>query len=284
MVLDDHPGVVTTPLDTPFGWQTITIVVVAFALRRVIARFSAKLPGWSGAIAVYLEAVWVFIALSFIKDLLAGLPDWFATRRMFAWAVDGWAQLQLTFTWIGWLGDAFAFVTRQLGEVVFQPLAWLALAAIVLAGTLPIVKRARRTRFDTARESATRGWNRIGPRSRRILSWPVAGLFERWQPIATALRLIWRAGPVALGTYVLLFGVLTVGGEWLRFGISRALGPHDSFWWSAWDQPIGLVIEFAVFPLQLCLVAAAFDRCLRALNAPVSAPVAARAEGRAPTS
>ncbi len=288
MVLDDDPTTVTTPLDTPFGWQTISIVVAAFLLRRLIARFSAKLPGWFGVIAVYLEAVWVFIALSFIKDLLVGVPEWFATRRMFAWAVDGWAQLQLSFTWITWLSDAFAFIARQLGEVIFQPLAWLALAAIVLGGALPLVKRAqtraRASRLDAARESATRGWNRIGPRTRRILSWPFGGLVERWQPIATALRLIWRAGPVAMGLYVLLFGVLTVGAEWLRFVLYRALGPHELSWWGAWEQPIGLVLDLVVFPLQVCLVAAAFDRCLRVLDERVSAPAEELAEVRGLTS
>jgi hypothetical protein len=255
-----------TALDTPFSLPTISIVVGAFVLRRLIARFSARLPAWFGAIAVYLEAVWVFIALSFFKDLLAGVPLWFQTRRMFAWAVDGWEQLRASFDWLQWLGDAIAWIALQLGEVVAQPLAWLALGAIVLAGALPLTKRARSSRFDGMREAADRRWSRVGPRTRRILMLPVNGLRERWQPVGTALRLIWRAGPVALGIYVLAFGVLTVASDWLSIGVYHLLGPHDLSWWKAWEQPFGLLFDVLVFPLQVSLVAAAFDRCLAATS------------------
>jgi hypothetical protein len=269
--LETNPG--GTALDTPFSWQTITIVVVAFALRRVIARFAAKLPAWFGIVAVYLEAVWVFIAVSFIRDLLIGVPDWFATRRMFAWIVDDWARLRDSFPVVQFLSDGWAWTTRQLGEAVFQPLAWLALAAIVLAGAIPLAsRRRRRTRIDDLRDSAGRRWVAIGPRTRRILMWPVNGLLERWRPIGSALRLIWRAGPVVMGFYVIAFGVLTIGTEWMRFGLYHAFGPHPLGWWTAWDQPIGLLIDTVIFLLQICLVAAAFDRCVRALDERVSDP------------
>jgi hypothetical protein len=275
--LDNTPG--ATALDTPFTWQTISIVVAAFVLRRLIARFSAKLPGWFGIVAVYLEAVWVFIAVSFIRDLLIGVPEWFATRRMFAWAVDGWAELREMFPVVQFVNDGWGWITVQLGEAVFQPLAWLALAAIVLAGALPLAgRRRRRTRIDQMRDAATRRWQTIGPRTRRILMWPVNGFVERWQPIATALRLIWGAGPVVMGMYVLAFGVLTIGTEWLRYGVFHVLGPHELGWWRAWDQPIGLLIDTVIFLLQICLVAAAFDRCIRALDDRVSDPAEELAE------
>jgi hypothetical protein len=164
------------------------------------------------------------------------------------------------------VSDAWGWLTLQLGEVVFQPLAWLALGSIVLAGALPIERRRRRARLDRVREATTARWNRIGPRTRRILMWPVNGVVERWQPIGTALRLIWRAGPATLGVYVLAFGVLTVGTDWLRFAVYHALGPHESGWWQSWDEPLTLLVGAITFPLQICLVAAAVDRCLRALD------------------
>jgi hypothetical protein len=262
-----------TPLDTPFSWQTIAIVLGAFALRRVIAHFAARLPRWFGIIAVYLEAVWVFIAVSFIRDLLAGVPDWFATRRMFAGIVDGWAALRESVPALQWVTDAWAWLLAQLGDAVFQPFAWLALAAIVLAGALPLVsRRRRRSRLDAARDSATRRWLAVGSRTRRILMWPVNGFLERWQPIATAFRLIWRAGPVVMGTYVIAFGVLTIGTQWVEVLIQRAIGPHETGFWIAWEQPLALLIDVVLYVPQIALVAAAFDRCLRALDTRVSAP------------
>ncbi|HTL41271.1 MAG TPA: hypothetical protein VL294_07340 [Pseudolysinimonas sp.] len=256
-----------TPLDTPFTWQTVTIVVVAFVLRRVLAHFADRLPRWVGIISTYLEAVWIFIALAFIGDLLAGIPEWLATRRMFAWAVDGWGQLRSEFRVVEWLGDALQWTSVQLGNVVFQPLAWLALASIVLAGALPLAARRRSVRMRRARASFGRQWSRLGPRTRRILMLPVTGILERWQPVATALRLIWGAGPAALGVYVLAFAVLTVGTSWLQTALYHAWGPHEAGWWLAWDQPLSLLVGVLTFPVQICLVAAAFDRCLRALDA-----------------
>lgn len=276
-----------TPLDTPFSWQTISIVVAAFVLRRVLAHFAAKLPAWTGLVATYLEAVWVFIALQFIADLIAGWPEWFATRRMFAWAVDGWEGIRDAVPAIRIATDVWDWIARQLGEAVFQPLAWLALAAIVLGGTLSLAarrRRATRTRLDDAREAATRRWQALGPRTRRILQWPVNGFLERWQPIATAFRLVWRAGPIVMGVYIIAFGVLTIGTEWLRFAIHQTLGPHEIQWWIAWDEPIGLVVDVVIYLLQISLVAAAFDRCLQALDDRVSAPAAELDEVAAPRS
>jgi hypothetical protein len=122
-------------------------------------------------------------------------------------------------------------------------------------------------RMRRARAAVARRWSRVGPRTRRILMLPVTGFLERWQPVATALRLIWGAGPAALGLYVLAFAVLTAGTAWLQTGLYHALGPHEAGWWLAWDQPLSLLVGVLTFPLQICLVAAAFDRCLRALDA-----------------
>ncbi|MEZ5189890.1 MAG: hypothetical protein R2717_02680 [Schumannella sp.] len=240
-----------TALDTPFSWQTVSIVVVAFALRRVMARFAAKLPGWTGLVAVYLEAVWVFIAVSFIRDLLIGLPDWFATRRMFAWAVDGWASLRESIPAIDWVTEAWGWITRQLGEAVFQPLAWLALAAIVLAGTL-VVPRARAGDVSprSARPPRAGGGGRTAhpshPDVARQRTARALGAHRERFPAGLARR---SGGH---GVYVLAFGVLTVGSEWLRYAVYHLLGPHELRWWIAWDEPIGLAIDVVIYLLQLC--------------------------------
>lgn len=261
-----------TALDIPFSLLTVSVVVGAFVLRRLLTRFEARLPRWVGAISVYLEAVWVFIAVILISRLLALVPDWLASRRMFAWAVDGWAQLRAASDLLVWVSDGVAWIALQLGEVVAQPLAWLALAAIVLASALPAARRHAGTRsvpkarLDAALAATTARWQNLGPRTRKVLEWLVSGFLERWQPVATAARLIWGAGPITVGLYILAFSVLTVATEWLRYAIYHLLGPHDGGWWGSLEQPIELVIAVIVFPLQLCLVAAAFDFCVRGLD------------------
>ncbi len=275
----------STPLDVPFSLLTVSIVAGAFILRRVLARFQSRLPGWVGAVSVYLEAVWVFIAVILISQLLALIPDWLASRRMFAWAVDGWAQLRAASDLLVWVTDGVAWIALQLGEVVAQPLAWLALASIVLAGALPAVRRstghhgARQARLEAARAATAARWQNLGPRTRKVLQWLVSGFLERWQPVATAARLIWGAGPITVGVYILAFSVLTVATEWLRYAIYHLLGPHDGGWWGSLEQPIELVIATIVFPLQLCLVAAAFDFCVRARDSRVEDEVSDPAAG-----
>lgn len=266
----------STPLDIPFSVPTVVIVVGAFLLRWLLGRFADRLPRWVGIVTVYLEAVWVLIAVLFISRLLAFVPDWLASRRMFAWAVDGWARLQAESDLLLRIGDAIGWISLQLGEAVAQPLAWLALGAIVLAGALPIARRRsmRRTRVDALRDAANRRWERTGSRTRSVLTWAASGFLERWQPIVTAVRLIWRAGPVTMGVYILGFGVLAVGAEWLHAAIYHLLGPHDSGWWGSVQQPIELVVVALTFPLQLCVVAAAFDHCLRALDEDLTSPAA----------
>jgi hypothetical protein len=272
----DDPG---AAFDVPVSVISIGLVAAAFVLRLLLQRFASKLPQWTGVFAVYLEAVWVFVAVLLVRTLLADVPQWFATRRMFAWAVDGWAELRESFAWVRGLGDVIAWLSVQFGEVIAQPLAWLALAAIVLIGALPgRASRAAAGRTGRLRSAASDRWSRLSPRTRRLLLAPVNGVVERWQPIATAAGLIWRAGPIAMGSYVLAFTLIGVGAEWLRLVVWRLIGPHDFGWWSAADQPLALLIDAVVFPLQVCVVAAAFDLCLRRLDEEVTTPAAELAE------
>ena len=50
---------------------TVGIVVVAFVLRLVLKKYSEKLPKWFGFVAAYLEAVWLFLAIDIIGQILS---------------------------------------------------------------------------------------------------------------------------------------------------------------------------------------------------------------------
>jgi hypothetical protein len=260
------PSAVNEPLKVSLGVMSVTFVVVAFVLRVLVGRFSSRLPKWFGGISAYLEAAWLITAGLVIQDLLKGVPEWFASRRMFAWIVDGVAQLRESFSWFGTIWDGIAWLLNAIGEVVVLPLAWLALAAIVFAHVLP--RRARRAASRSARlrEAAERRWHRM-PRPVRVLGTSLSsGLRERWEPIATALALIWRNGPVRLGIYVVAFAMVTVAGQWMSALIYHLLGPHDTGWWIATSDPFVLLITAITTPLQFIIVAAAFDETLATLD------------------
>lgn len=242
----------------PLSVVTATLVVVAFGLRWLMGRFAARLPPWSKAVATYLEAVWVLVLLLVIQDLLASVPPWLATRRMFAWAVDGWAAIVDSIPWLGAAGEIVGWTLGQTATLIALPLAWLAIASIVYFGAMP-----RSTRPAPAVSRASERWSRMPVWLRGIATRLAAGLVERFAPVALAARLIWRSGPLALGAYLLAFAVITALGAWLRLALYRLLGPHETGWWFGASDVVDLCVTTVTAVLQVCLVAAAFDHALR---------------------
>ena len=272
------PEAANHPLRVTVGVMSITFVVVAFGLRLALGRFADRLPKWFGAISAYLEAAWLLTAAFAIKDILDGVPAWLASRRMFAWIVDGIAELREMFSWFALVGDVIAWLVSTIGIVIVLPLAWLALAAIVFAGVLPRRVRRASGRSARLREAAERRWRRM-PRPLRVLgTWLSSGLRDRWEPIATALSLVVRNGPVRLGAYLLAFAVVTVSGQWLYALIYQLIGPHEVGWWIATSDPITLLVAVITTPLQFMLVAAAFDETLGSLDEQVVSADAELAE------
>lgn len=260
------PDLPNRPLSVTVGVMSITFVVVAFVLRFAIGRLARRLPRWVGAFSAYLEAAWLLTAAIALMNILAGVPEWFATRRMFGWFVDGIAQLRADLSWFAGVGDALVWLLGAIGDVLVQPLAWLALAAIVFAGALP--RRTPRTtgRAARMRDAASRRWRRM-PRPLRRLGESLTSSFrERWEPIATALSLVWRNGALELGVYVLAFAVVTAGTQWLKVLAYTLIGPHEIGWWIGMDDPLALLNAAITVPLQIVIVAAAFDRSLARLD------------------
>lgn len=276
--LQDNFGADTSV--TTVTWVSIAVLVAAFVLRLVLGRLAPRLPRWTSLVITYLEALWVLVAFLTLRDLLGLLGRWLETRRMFAWAVDGWAYIREQFAWLGTIGDGVAWVWNQVGTLVGLPLAWLAFAAIVYFGSIP---RAARPTPKAVAEAGAR-WQRLPVWMRRLGSAVGSGVLERWQPVARAARLIWHAGPITMGTYLLAFAVLTSATQWLRILLFRLIGPHETNWWAGMSDAVGLVVAAVVAVLQVALVAAAFDRALAsgADRAPAAEGVSASARPTAP--
>jgi len=238
---------------------SIIILVVAFAVRWVLGRFATRLPRWVSLVATYFEAVWVFVALNLIRDALGLLGDWLSTRRMFAGLVDAWSAVRETFAWIGVISDGIGWVWAQIGTIVGLPLAWLAFAAIIYFGTMP--RSSRPT--PKAASAASERWGRMPVWVRRLGAALSGGILDRWRPVALAARLIWRSGPLAMGTYLLAFAVITAASEWLSMLAYRVVGPHEIAWWYGASDAIQLGVNAVLAVLQVCVVAAAFDHALR---------------------
>ena len=81
-----------------------------------------------------------------------------------------------------------------------------------------------------------------------------------FRSIGAALVLMWRAGPVPIAGYVLLFTVVTFTQQWLLVGIGRALGPHEylAFWVPA-STLIVMAVTVVVEPVRIAVIAGAYD-------------------------
>jgi hypothetical protein len=103
--------------------------------------------------------------------------------------------------------------------------------------------------------------------------WVRARLFDIWselvarfQPISRALVLMWRAGPVLIGGYILLYTLLLALESLVGIGVTRLFGPNDiSGFWMVNDQLILLAIPLIIEPLRIVLVSSSYDQVIARL-------------------
>ena len=247
-----------------FGPVTIAIIVVAFVLRWLWKRYRDRLPKAVAAVAVYLEVLWVYLSATLIADALGVVDVWVQSRQAMVWLGDvrEWVATQLVL--VSWVWDAVEWALGEVGGIVLLPIAWLAIVGVIygqavapqtarLGGTL--VVRAR-SRFDTL---PSRLRARLGDLWRDFIS--------RFQPIGRALLLMWRAGPVLIGSYILLFTILLFVASILQWGITRVIGPQDIVGFWEINAPLAfLFIPLIIEPLRVVLVASAYDAVIGRLT------------------
>lgn len=252
-----------------FGPLTIAIIILAFAGRWLWKRYRARLPRGLAAIAVYLEVLWVYLSVTLIADALNTVTAWVRTRQGIVWLgeVREWVGDRLVP--VAWIWDGIEWFLGEAGGIVLLPIAWLTIAGVIYGQAVApqtvrlsgrIITRAQ-ARYNTVP-------SRLRARLRDIWSDMVA----RFQPIGRALLLMWRAGPVLIGTYALVFTVLLWLDGALELGITRALGPNDlGNFWMVNEPLIFLVVPLIVEPLRVVIVASAYDAVIGRL-APAAAP------------
>lgn len=251
---------------------SIAVAVIAFVGRFVLKRLRSRLPAWTTIVTVYLEAVWVFIAVNVLSNLFSVVPDWIDSRQFIRsleelrqTLVDNSVTLRLAW-------DGASWVWNSSSEIVFLALAWLLVAGVVYVRSLTTSRLELRRR---ARPVGTL----VGA---KVTSAPVAlarrarplfdDAIEIAKPLLLSARVIWRGGIVFLAVYVFAYALWVSIGDWVLASIYAAIGPHPYGWWMATDQPIGFLIDLLVEPVRISLLAVAFDFCLR--RAPRAADVA----------
>ena len=257
---------VGTVLNLQLDASTISVVVVAFAARFAIKKYSAKLPRWTNLIAVYLESLWVYLTIFLISFYLEDVWAWVDSRAAVRWYEGFWATVGDFFTPLAVVWSGIQWAIGEVGALALLPLAWLTLAGVVYGRALakPTITFRPQSRYY----SGVRARVTAMPKGllRRVKDVGV-DFFSRFAPITNALLLIWRAGVVPMGLFVLAYAVLEAGIVWLDLAAVRLIGPHDFYnWWLNFDGMLGFAVAVLIEPLRLCLVAAAYDFCLRKLE------------------
>ena len=244
-------------LELSFNVWTVLIIVLAFAARWAWGRWAGRLPKALAVLAVYCEVVWVFFSLLLLKDLTDAATAWIDQRAVMAWlgevrmAFAGW------FPPIVWLGDGVGWLLSQAGPVLLAPLAWLTVAGVVYGQAIVAEKLQIQHRLVAQmRERVARVPNPVMRRLRDLGT----ELGSRFLPIWRAILLMWRAGPVIVASYSLLYTIVIVAESWLRYGLSRWIGPHDAvLFWAVFWPVIFLIPPLIIEPIRFSLIAGAYD-------------------------
>ena len=240
-----------------FGPITIVIIVAAFAGRWLWKRYRSRLPKGLAAIAVYLEVLWVYLSVTLIGDALNQVAAWVQTRQGLVWLGDlrEWVGAQLAP--VAWVWDAVEWLLGEVGGIVLLPIAWLTIAGVIYGQA--VAPQSARLGGRVAVRAQAR-FNTLPSRLRARLRDIWSDVIARFQPIGRALLLMWRAGPVLVGSYVLLFTILLGLDAALEIGVTRAIGPQElGGFWMVNAPLIFLFVPLVIEPLRVVLVASAYD-------------------------
>jgi hypothetical protein len=274
-------GQVTPQPDGPTSVSTLALIglgVGAYLLRLLLRRRRDEQPGGPVRLLVitYLEALWLFITAYQAFSFLPAPGEWIEQRQAVAWVQDGYAWLTDSLLGLGPLRELWDTVGGVLGTAVAElwgaavlPLMFITVVAVIYGRALerPSDERvgapsAWRQRFDPV----TRRWQASPQVVRATGTTLVADWKERWQPVAAALRLVLHAGLRPLLGYFLAFAAVTAAAEWLGILLREyVVGPQPIAVWKLLDEPYTMAVDGLKLALQVCLLAAAYDRIVGGL-------------------
>jgi len=243
---------------------TIFTIVAAFSARWAFKRFNQKLPKWTALLAVYFEAVWVFFSLFLISDGFDSLAAWVDSRVAIQWVTDvrSWIGEQLVP--VAWIWDGVAATIGTLTGLLVQPLAWLAIAGVIYGQAVEAEQPGLQKRLT---ETAQKRMKNLPATVSRWLGELAKEFTSRFRPIVDAIVLMWRAGPVLIASYVLVYTVVLALDPTLRWLLSRVIGPHDlSTFWRVFSDALFLIVPLVLEPIRIAVVSGAYDRTLGRLR------------------
>lgn len=257
--VSDQDTVLNLPLN---GW-TVAIIVLALAGRWAWSKWSTRLSAWLSPVAVYLEVVWVFFSVMVLGDVFDTIKAWVDSRAAMAFLEDVRETILDAVAPLRWLWEAIGWVLTEAGPVLVAPLAWLTIAGVVFGQAIVAEKlRVENQLISRFRQHATAIPNPVVRRLKDLGD----ELGARFRPIGRAILLMWRAGPLLVASYAVLYVAVKALESYLSFGITRLIGPHEFLTWAIILPVVGIVPMLIMEPVRIAVISGAYDATLARLR------------------
>jgi hypothetical protein len=256
---DSDPGETVSRLPFTPTISVLCIVVIGIGLRSLLSTLSMGfLRVLFTPLGAYVEVLWLSTVVVAGNTVRSWASAWLDARQVGVWWHDSWDRIGAAFEPIRVVLEAF---WHNVDIVVFAPLAWLTLGAVVYGRQLTERKITdERLATSALRRSKTLPFGLSFAAGSATL-----GLYNRFAPLFNSVRLLSRAGLRAMLVFCIAFVILqlTPQGVW---EIERILiGPHDlGEFWMPVSYLTGAVNSAIRWVFIVCLVAAATDRLLEA--------------------
>lgn len=250
---------------------TVVMIGVCFAGRLLWKKHQSRLPRVLALVAFYLETMWVFLTVTLLSGLADSVTEWVSTRQAMVWlaGLRGWLGEHLAL--LAWIWDGVEWLLGQVGGVALAPIAWLTIAGVIFGQAVaPQAPEFGHAAIVVARQR----YESLPERVRARLADVSEQVLDVFRPIGKVMVLMWRAGPVLIGGYILLYTLAVVAAQgWLQLALTRGIGPQElqPTWWLLWSGivvAVGMIFE----PLRIAIVAAAYDQTISRMPPPVEVP------------
>jgi hypothetical protein len=244
------------------GWKLyLPVAVAAWLLKSVLVRLRRDRGMLLTAVLAVLEAVWLFLAFWALTEAAQAATGWLGDRAVWHWITGAWnsaaewlAQFALPFAltvpeivaalWDGWR----EVVWPGLKDAVAQPLVWLAIAALVYRRGGP-----------APGETVDRGIGRLRRDRRFAVDLLTRDYRDKYLPMVDALRMVLRLGLGFLAALCLLYVTSDALADW-SYVAAVALLDRAVEYPGFLEGTLDLGHQILVQPLQVCLLAVAYDR------------------------
>ncbi|MFK4761788.1 hypothetical protein ACI3KS_12705 [Microbacterium sp. ZW T5_45] len=226
------------------GVLPVSVLVVALAVRIVLARFESRLTTGLRALAVYAEVLWTFMLFTLVGQWWASVREWWSERSGAEWLRDVGDGVAANLPPVAGIWEGASGVIGVIIAVLIVPAAWLTIVGVIYGTTFEVD-----TRLGRWSATALRGPARTLART----------LVVRLESLWAAAAVIWRGGPALFGSAALVYALWMLLDRAGTRGVLQLIGGHESAFWEAYLPVILVAIAAVVEPLRVALFATAYD-------------------------